>query len=113
MEKLTFKRQLFFGIVLIIAGNILAFTFRKGIFSNIAWILYGLLFIINPVYPEQRKKSKSSGKSCRNNLCRRWTDHSIYSMTFFIGDGDASCWHGILIYFFACDQELGEIGGIL
>ncbi len=33
MEKLTFKRQLFFGIVLIIAGNILAFTFRKGIFS--------------------------------------------------------------------------------
>lgn len=58
MEKLTFKRQLFFGIVLIIAGNILAFT-------------------------------------------------------FFSGDGDASCWHGILIYFFACDQELGEIGGIL
>ena len=57
MEKLTFKRQLFLGIVLIIAGNILAFT-------------------------------------------------------FFSGNGDASCWHGDS-YFFACDQELGEIGGIL
>ena len=32
-------------------------------------------------------------------------------MTFFIGDGDASCWHGDS-YFFACDQELGEIGGM-
>ena len=57
MEKLTFKRQLFFGIVLIIAGNILAFT-------------------------------------------------------FFSGDGDASWWHGDS-YFFACDRETGEIGGIL
>ena len=57
MEKLTLKRQIFFGIVLIIAGNILAFT-------------------------------------------------------FFSGNGDASCWHGDS-YFFACDQELGEIGGIL
>ena len=62
MEKLTFKRQLFFGIVLIIAGNILAFTFRKGIFSNIAWILYGLLFIINPVYPEKYRYNEIKAK---------------------------------------------------
>ena len=62
MEKLTFKRQLFLGIVLIIAGNILAFIFRKGIFSNIAWILYGLLFIINPVYPERYRDSGKKAK---------------------------------------------------
>lgn len=62
MEKLTFKRQLFFGIVLIIAGNILAFIFRKGIFSNIAWILYGLLFIINPVYPERYRDNGKKAK---------------------------------------------------
>ena len=62
MEKLTFKRQLFFGIILIIAGNILAFTFRKGIFSNIAWILYGLLFIINPVYPERYRDNGKKAK---------------------------------------------------
>ena len=53
MGKLTFKRQIIGGIILIIAGNILAFVFHKGIFSNIVWIIYGLLFIINPVYPEQ------------------------------------------------------------
>ena len=62
MEKLTFKRQIFFGIVLIIAGNILAFIFRKGIFSNIAWILYGLLFIINPVYPERYRDNGEKAK---------------------------------------------------
>ena len=62
MKKLTFKRQLYFGIVLIIAGNILAFTFRKGIFSNIAWILYGLLFIINPVYPERYRDNGKKAK---------------------------------------------------
>ena len=62
MEKLTFKRQLFMGIVLIIAGNILAFIFRKGIFSNIAWILYGLLFIINPVYPERYRDNGKKAK---------------------------------------------------
>ena len=62
MEKLTFKRQLFLGIVLIIAGNILAFIFRKGIFSNIAWILYGLLFIINPVYPERYRDNGGKAK---------------------------------------------------
>ena len=62
MEKLTFKRQLFLGIVLIIAGNILAFIFRKGIFSNIAWILYGLLFIINPVYPERYRDNGEKAK---------------------------------------------------
>lgn len=31
----------------------LAFVFHNGIFSNIAWIMYGLFFIINPVYPEK------------------------------------------------------------
>ena len=62
MEKLTFKRQLFLGIVLIIAGNILAFIFRKGIFSNIAWILYGLLFIINPIYPERYRDNGKKAK---------------------------------------------------
>ena len=47
MEKLTFKRQIVLGITLIIAGNILAFVFHKGIFSSIAWIIYGLLFFID------------------------------------------------------------------
>lgn len=53
MKILTFKRQVILGIIIIIVGNIFAFVFHNGIFSNIVWIMYGLLFIINPVYPEQ------------------------------------------------------------
>lgn len=53
MKLLSFKRQIILGIILIIVGNMFAFVFHNGIFSNIAWIIYGLLFIINPVYPEQ------------------------------------------------------------
>lgn len=58
MRSLTFQRQIVLGIVLIIVGNLLAFTFHNGIFSNIMWILYGLLFILNPVYPEQSDSKK-------------------------------------------------------
>lgn len=63
MGKLTFKRQIIGGIILIIAGNILAFVFHKGIFSNIVWIIYGLLFIINPVYPEQYRYNEAKAKT--------------------------------------------------
>lgn len=64
MRSLTFQRQIVLGIVLIIVGNSLAFTFHNGIFSNIMWILYGLLFILNPVYPEQ-SDSKKGKKGAR------------------------------------------------
>ena len=64
MRCLTFRRQIVLGIVFIIVGNLLAFTFHKGIFSNIMWILYGLLFILNPVYPEQ-SDSKKGKKGAR------------------------------------------------
>lgn len=61
-KKLTFQNQIFLGVVLIAAANALAFIFRFGIFTNIAWILYGLLFLINPVYPKwyhgEREKAK-------------------------------------------------------
>lgn len=50
-KKLTFQNQIFLGVVLIAAANALAFIFHYGIFTNIAWILYGLLFLTNPVYP--------------------------------------------------------------
>lgn len=62
MKKLTFKRQIIFGIALIVVGNTLAFVFHKGIFSNIVWIIYGLLFIINPVYPEKYRYNEKKAK---------------------------------------------------
>lgn len=70
MRGLTFQRQIVLGIVFIIVGNLLAFTFHKGIFSNIMWILYGLSFILNPVYPEQcdckigKKGARITGVIC-------------------------------------------------
>lgn len=52
---LTFARQwrLMAGIVL--SGLILSTLFKQGIFSNIGWILAGLLFVIHPVCPEAWK----------------------------------------------------------
>ena len=53
MRKITFKRQVFIGIMLIAVGNILALILHEGLCANIAWVLYGLVLIINPVYPER------------------------------------------------------------
>ncbi len=64
MEKLTFKRQIRIGLGCIILGFILSEVFHNGIFSNIAWVIYGLLFLINPVFP----KNAIVGKSGKNWL---------------------------------------------
>lgn len=65
MKTITFKRQVILGIVLIIIGNVLAFNLHNGMFSNIAWIIYGLLFLLNPVYPEQYINEKSGKLAAR------------------------------------------------
>ena len=72
MEKLTFRKQIIFGLILFIAANVLAFIFHNGIFSNFAWVIYGLLFIVNPVYPEQycgEKKKAELGARIAGVLC--------------------------------------------
>ena len=46
MEKLTFGIQIIIGIILIIIANVLSLVLHNGIFSNISWVIYGLLFII-------------------------------------------------------------------
>ena len=52
---LTFKRQswLIAGIVLL--GFVLSTLLKQCIFSNIGWVLAGLLFVIHPVCPETWK----------------------------------------------------------
>lgn len=54
----AFKKQILLGVILVILANILAFAFRQGLFSNIAWVLYGLLWIVHPLYPEQMDAKK-------------------------------------------------------
>ena len=51
MKKITFRQQVTIGVVLIILGHVLADVFHKGCFINIAWGIYGILAIINPVCP--------------------------------------------------------------
>lgn len=53
MKKITWKQQLCFGVVIIIIANLLAIILHKGIFCNIAWIIYGFVCILHPVYPEK------------------------------------------------------------
>jgi hypothetical protein len=62
MKKITFKRQIFIGIMLIAVGNILALILHEGLCANIAWVLYGLVLIINPVYPERYNNDAQKAK---------------------------------------------------
>ncbi len=51
MKKITFKQQMFFGLAIVLLGFVLSTLFKQGLFSNAGEIIYGLLFIINPVFP--------------------------------------------------------------
>lgn len=55
MKQWTFQKQLSIGILLLFISGILAAVLHNGVFLNLVWILYGLLFVIHPVYPEQAK----------------------------------------------------------
>lgn len=52
MKKLTFKTQFRICMGILILSFVLAHITKQGVFTNIAWIIYGLFFIINPVWPE-------------------------------------------------------------
>lgn len=52
MDKITFKNQLVVGVGIVVISFILSTLTKQAYFSNIGWIIYGLLFLINPIYPE-------------------------------------------------------------
>lgn len=62
MKKITFKQQVFIGIILIVIGNLFALILHKGVFANIAWVLYGFIIILNPVYPERYSNDVKKAK---------------------------------------------------
>lgn len=51
MKELTFKSQINIGIVIIALGFVLSTLTKIEWFTNIAWFLYGLLFVLHPVCP--------------------------------------------------------------
>lgn len=52
MKKLTFSKQLELGMLIMAICLVIAFVAKIEVVQNIAWILYGLLFLINPVVPQ-------------------------------------------------------------
>ena len=49
MKNWSFKTQMRFGFGVFIACFVLAHLTKQGWFSNIGWIVYGLLFLLHPV----------------------------------------------------------------
>ena len=52
MKRLSFKAQIRISFVIVVCAFVLGQIVKMGIFHNIGWILVGLLFAINPVWPE-------------------------------------------------------------
>lgn len=58
MEKLNFKNQLILGVVILMAGFVCATVTKIAVCANIGWIIYGLLFVIHPVWPERARNPR-------------------------------------------------------
>ena len=61
--KLTFKQQVIVCFVVFIISIILAHTFQFGWFHNLSWLIYGVIFIVNPVWPERWWNAKVHPKA--------------------------------------------------
>ena len=58
MKKMTFKTQFMAGMAIVALGAVLSSVFRRGIIANAAICIYGAMFLINPVQPENSEKSE-------------------------------------------------------
>lgn len=52
MKHWTFKTQLLAGTALIVSGCVCGTVLHRSLPANIACALYGLLFVVHPVYPK-------------------------------------------------------------
>lgn len=52
MKKLSFKQQIWLGFGVFLITLVLSHVLDRGWIHNIGWIFYGLLFLLNPVPPE-------------------------------------------------------------
>lgn len=59
MKKLSFDKQIVLGLAFLALMHICSWIFKQGIFVNIGWIAYGLLFIVHPAVPDQAKSIKN------------------------------------------------------
>ena len=50
--RMNFRTQIIVTLILVVAGFIVSFCTAEDLYYNLAWALTGLVFFINPVYPE-------------------------------------------------------------
>ena len=50
--RINFRTQIIATMILVIVGFISSLWFNKDIYYNLAWAFTGLVFFINPVYPQ-------------------------------------------------------------
>ena len=50
--RMNFRTQIIVTLILVVAGFIVSFWTAEDTYYNLAWALTGLVFFINPVYPE-------------------------------------------------------------
>ena len=52
MKLLTFARQAWLCLIVFVVCMVLSFTLQIGLFHNAAWIFYGVIFFVHPVWPK-------------------------------------------------------------
>jgi hypothetical protein len=52
MKRITFKPQLCLSLGVLVFSFLLARLFKIGVLYNIGYIIVGLLFALNPVWPQ-------------------------------------------------------------
>ena len=52
MMKFTFKQQIITTAIVLLGTFLLSILLKQGIFFNLGWIVSGLMFVVNPVYPD-------------------------------------------------------------
>ena len=61
--RMNFRTQMVVAVILVVAGFLISFWTAEDLYYNLAWALTGLVFFVNPVYPEtltnfEREKAK-------------------------------------------------------
>ena len=55
-KRLSFRTQAVIGLAVLALCAVLSALRHSGIYQNLGWILCGLMFLINPVWPEMWDK---------------------------------------------------------
>ena len=52
MKKLAYHVQIKISVGILLLCFVLAHITKQGVFTNVGWVISGLFFVINPVWPK-------------------------------------------------------------